>query len=193
MILGDTHVSWLDMHRKAYRWTSVAELFKRLSMYATWNGANQYTIELDPGQVKVQDWYGWTDLVSITRIMEPVESWWKVTGAVQSVTVSAFELIPVYNPADAKSGFHGDLKYGYVLKNPEKMIGLTGFRHQLMQRPADSGISEFVPFTVESADVHPESGYSIVTRSGSVTANCIRLFTANEAAVNDQGVLCGRN
>lgn len=176
MIHPLTKVQWIDVKSQQVFTDTIDKMFQMYSLKAKDND-NESEIILD-SIVKVTDWYGWTDVVSIKRI-ECCIVWKHIYAATKSVVLSNNTTIPVYEDDSSYKGFHGETKYNHIIKS------LCDIRSGDMIR-IRRGIDDYgneVEFAnvelLQNKECIPTEnyGYEIVTKSGFFNANNIHLFS----------------
>lgn len=190
MIHPDTPIRWLDTHDENVRKNTVAEIFAKFAEHATALSGDTSEITFgDTSTIKVQDWYGWTDLLAITRYSNvPLEAWRKIAlmyDEERFIRVTQTELIPVYEHERATRGFHGELKYPYILKNPGKLEVNDRLRVRDVTYPTRQEFSTVYYKEIPNGD--KDYAYGIVTKSRFYNANGFHLYGScvidNDAAI----------
>lgn len=133
--------------------------------------------------IKITDMFGWTSIIAIQKLLVSKE-WRKINTTInQSIIVHSNTLVPIYDPSKPSRGFHGEVKYPYVFKNPDKI--LPGDVTRL--RDIDN---EFFSVDVEKLDDTIDIGnddfaFEILTESRFCNINRIHMFASNSITIDE--------
>jgi len=114
--------------------------------------------------------------------------WYEITieNGNNKIYVTEDELIPVYKTEDVKRGFHGEIKYSYILKSPSKIESsdYMRFRKVYNDDPDYSYDLTFEPVIIKECK-GPEYAYKIITRSKFYNAFGMHLWGCNDIPVTE--------
>lgn len=197
MIHPDTQVQYLDIKVGEPRYRSIKELFQEYAYFATKDleykdGSSISSIDFRDLNVKITDLYGWTDLIQVSKIRIGNNGmdykWFDLLTANKQIMVTKDELVPCYQVEDVHTGFHGEVKIRYVLKNPRMIRATDSLRIHNGEKP-DGIPSEFntveVIELIPSKSINPEFGYFIKTRSKFYNGNDIHLYGSDEIDMDE--------
>lgn len=177
MISPEMELQWMNVKEEQVKTTSVFDLFKENShrMMRIKNGYKE--IRFSPGELKITDWRGWTDIEYIRKVEAITPSWIQISAGQQSILVSEHEEIPVYTSISPRKGFHGASVYNYQLKRPYDIDPLTDFLRIRRGIDLDEIPIEFDhPSLQFKGRCHSDFGYEIGTRSKFFNCNNVHIF-----------------
>lgn len=192
MIHEKNEIHWMDIKSENVQNSDISVIFKEYShMIEQVPCSPDMTIfqinfiDLDDKQIKnikISDLYGWTNIISIRKIVltNPFK-WYKITAGNREIIVSENTLIPVYYEQSKRRGFHGAVLYNYILKHPSKINPNDRIRiHR------GRGSNEFTVAEIEEYESNENFGYEIITKArfGNVNHISVHMFdsiTADEA------------
>ena len=168
MLHPTSEVQWMDIgFHKSYI-SSIADLFSKYSFKANKISDTVSEILFDGNNiVKVTDWFGWTDVLSIRKI-DNVERWnWVVTDS-NIIYCSPDTLLPVYSLESIKIGFHGEVKYSFIIKEIQDLT----MNDDIRVRREDHHPLGFVKARKLGGTLNQSStGYKVLTKSGFFNCN----------------------
>lgn len=130
--------------------------------------------------IKITDLYGWTDLVELSKKPIQGESYWmEIKAGENTIIVDSFTLIPVYLTDNPTVGYHGEVKYDYVLKHPEKILPTDKIR--IKRGMTDM---EFVTPVIKRSNYDGKFGYEIMTKSRFANMENVYMFASDMLKVN---------
>ncbi len=189
MIYPTTKIQWLDFKEQLPFEESIQEMFQKYSHMFYRMKDNDYNLDtiLFDQFIKVKDLTGWTDLISIKRIEKTKGVKWfnlRAMGSYENIIVSEDELIPIYIINDHMVGFHGEVKYSYILMNPEK-IPLDD-NHKLRMHELTHLDLDFIPLSISHYScTNINYGYELITKSRFFNGNNIHLYGSDEISFDD--------
>lgn len=167
----------MDVKGEQVKTTSAFDLFKEYSHRATRNGNGNEEVRFNPGELKITDWRGWTDVISIERIETWLfTTWARLSVGNQNILVTGGELVPVYTSTVPKKGFHGASVFEYQLKEYQSIDSNTDFIRIRRGINPNGGHIEFAHPIIEVEMIHPKFGYKITTRSKFFNCNNVHIF-----------------
>lgn len=181
MIHPDTPIRWLGIYDQTVHNTTIADLYRKYIERShptdVLGDVNFITFD-EERYVKIQDWYGWTDIISIERHSNiPLRSWRDVSlfyDHHRKIRVTSDELIPVYEQERAMRGFHGEIKYPYILKRSKDLEIDDRLRIRDVDYPVRTEFSLIQSNEVPNGD--KDYGYRIITKSRFYNANGFHLY-----------------
>lgn len=191
MIHPQSKVTWMDLTEGGKVYTDTIDaIFEKHAINVHQIGKDVSVIAFgaeNGPKIKIQDWTGWTNVMTIWKHMSIGERWITISAIGLPewfVNVSEYELVPFYDPDDSKQGFHGEVKYAYRLKHPEKRLSTDHMRVR--------GGEDFFKDNPQFTKVHIEPmvddgtshGYQIYTLSTFMSANGFHLYASDEVDVN---------
>ena len=169
-------LQWMNVREEQVKTTSAFDLFKENShrVMRVKNGYRE--IRFNPGELKITDWRGWTDIEYIRKVESRFIPWVRIIAGNQVIIVSSSEEIPVYKSDVPKKGFHGASVFSYQLKTPSKFSPLTDLIR--IRRGVDSNGDpiEFAKPLVVDGLTQYEYGYEIGTKSKFFNCNNVHIF-----------------
>lgn len=188
MISPDTIISWIDIKSGKETTGPVKELFRHYAGRMNHSPIDEFVIYFTGGEVKVKDWYGWTDLKFIRSSPATVEGFWtKLKAGNRELIISQNNFIPVYNTEKVTVGFHGEQKPDYILKhagkimeNQETFVGRIRYGEN-----EDSDYADMSIVRIRAEDNPPVSGYELSTKSRFVNANDIYIYASDELDISE--------
>jgi len=119
MIHPDSNLHWIDLKAQRVYTGAMSKLFQMYSHRAKNITSDLSEVIFDSDNVvKVTDYTGWTDAISIRRRSESIVNFClvRVDATIHHLLVCTPEtLIPVYDGTKI-SGFHGETKHRFVIK-----------------------------------------------------------------------------
>lgn len=186
MISSVTNVHILDIDKEANCNGSIASFFAHYSYLWKSISENESEIDFSGMNVKIKDWTGWTQLNKIVRI-ENNRPWSRMvcTDLLQEFYGSIIirdQMIPVYDNSLSKPGFHGEVKYKYILRNDLYLNGMEKFVMRVFVNGEQW--QQFIPMRLEPVlESNPMEnrhvGYDIYTKSGFFNANGFHLCSSD--------------
>lgn len=165
---------------------SIDQLFQRYS-HLSFEDGNNRSINFAALNVKIADWFGWADLLKITKISnEPV--WnilqFKTPGGDGHIIVTKDERIMTYDPAISTRGKNGAPIYTPQLNILSELIQ-SGEIHKIFIRCRYDGDTLIAPGQFQHVDLVQSDdttnhGYLIETSTGTYTANMTQVCGMNE-------------
>lgn len=181
MISPEMSVQWMNVKDERVQVTSLSDLFKENShrIMRLKNGYKE--IRFNPGELKITDWRGWTDVEYIRKVETEFTTWIRISVGNQSILVSDDEELPVYTSIVPKKGFHGASIFEYQLKEPQRIDQATDFIRVRRGVDSDENHIEFAhPIIKVETIYHPKFGYEIGTRSKFFNCNDIHIFGSDD-------------
>lgn len=181
MLHPNTEVQWMDVPSQKVYTDTVMKMYQMYSHKATKfleGSETVYSYSSIPDKVKIQDWYGWTDVKVIKRI-EGISEWVYLIIANHQLLVTNQTLIPVYDIKNPFQGFHGETKYPFIVK-PVQVMTLEDMVRIRMGKDSNGEEIEFTPtypgliFQMKQRDCN--HGYEIITQSGFFNAQNVHLW-----------------
>lgn len=185
MISPDTVVSWIDIKTGKERTDAVQQLFQEYANDARMIEAGWFKIYFEEGAVKVKDWYGWTDLISIEIHQDTTEySWHRITVGDKELVANGVSFIPIYNPHQSTAGFHGQQKHPYILAHVARIPKENAWL-RVRYGSEDSDFAEVTRDEFLGEADYPNAGYDLCTKSGFVNANDIYIHASDDVNIED--------
>lgn len=190
MLYPTTRIQFMDVNSEEVTTCSVDAFFRKyFHKSEQYHAIRRINFERDGMIVKIRDNEGWTDIRYIDMYNND-DGWVVMHAADKTITVSPFTFIPTYDEEHPETGFHGEIKYPYILMHPEKVHenkakvrvikGHDGrkdveFAHGIIL-PNDSFLSKIATFVI---------GYNIVTKSRFFNAEGVYLFGDEELTLEE--------
>lgn len=191
MIMADQEVQWLDIDTGEVRTDTVEALVGRYIHRVESDDQGRRLIDFMsmPKPVKVTDWKGWSDLLSIqwfpNEMKVPVVALTTAHGKTLTGTWGA--LMPVYDPSSIDRGFHGETKYAHQILNVGSVAVGDTIRVLHLSDELGNQFDFDIVRSIEETEQFCHSGYHFATMSGYMNVGDIYIFTgSNEqyAAIN---------
>jgi hypothetical protein len=152
-------MKWIDVDSSKVSEALIGDLFKMYS-HKMEERDDGYYIDFRNFNVKVQDHTGWTQVLSM-RITVDTSGWSEVSVGDSSVIVSDSTLIPVYDLSRHSSGFHGEVKYPFVVKKLSDV-----HQDDKVKIRTISGSTLYIPIECKpNRNIYPVSGYLLEVKS----------------------------
>lgn len=155
--------------------TSVGNIFR---FFADQMKPIEDGFQIEFKNAKIQDWFGWTNLLSIKKIEASHLKWYRVLYRYwmhAAIIVSEDEKLLVYHPDVSIKGANGAKKYEITLRTPKEYDKYNPFI--LRSRfPGDSidDKKQFNPCSISEAPYHDGAyGYIIDTSSGTYNVDSL--------------------
>ena len=175
MISPEMKVQWMNVKEEQVKTTSILDLFKEHSHRSTKMNDGHEEIRFNPGELKVTDWRGWTDIEYIRRIEDMNVLWVALCTDSHDIIVSSEELIPVYKLSIPRRGFHGASIFEYQLKIPRDIDKTTDFIRIRRGFNQEEFVHIYEPI-YDCTSAPSLFGYEIGTRSKFFNCNNIHIF-----------------
>lgn len=185
MIRGNSIIRIIDVETGEHLACPISTV---VSMYANMIKNTKNGIEVDFNNVKIQNWFGWTNLESIQKIYNPDVTWYDVTyrkHPEMTITMSNDERLMSYNPNRTMPTANGGSKYPVELISVENAynLGLENpviLRSRYLNDAIDSP-DQFVEATIKPAKNQNALqgsngayfGYVVRTSSGAYTIDSL--------------------
>lgn len=187
MIHPNTQIQYLDIKVGEPRYNTVNDLYREYSHKANMLTDDCSVINFSSNSnVKITDLFGWTDIIQIKRIKSDNITWNNINVANKQILLSNDELIPFYDINKTTIGFHGEVKYEYILKHLIKSDRSKDF---LRIRNGENELGEnieFSPINIYSmSNDKTNYGYQLITRSRFFNGNDIHLFGCDAVLLNE--------
>lgn len=169
--LTDIHI--LDIDHEVSLHDSINKVFQYFSYLRKEDNGFSY-IDLSKVNVKIKDWTGWTQLLRI-EAFNNIDSWDQLSSPNPLILID--EIIPIYSPDVSKQGFHGEVKYKYILYDYQYLKGMKEFTVRAIVD--GDNWQAFLPMHLESIQDDTSVGYKIYTKSGFYNANNIHLCSSD--------------
>lgn len=176
---------------------TLEELFSKFSSisYDLLSGIREINFKDNELNVKVQDMFGYTDLLCIRRLeiesLVPGRTHWDdIIAGDKTITARNDTIIPTYDLREEEIiGFHGEVKRDYQLKYVDN-IEETDYVRIL----PSNGESEYVKPEIKpfSLNVKYGHGYCLVTKSGFCNINGIYIRANYQVATNEAALMMAR-
>lgn len=174
--LTDIHI--LDIDHEVSIHDPISKVYQYFSHLRKEDNGFSY-IDLSNLNVKIKDWTGWTQLLKI-EAYDDIDDWDKLSSPIPLVLKD--EIIPIYSPDVSKQGFHGEVKYKYILHEYQYLKGMKEFIVRTIVDDRDDDVWQlFIPMHLESVPNSSKNkvGYKIYTKSGFFNANNIHLCSSD--------------
>lgn len=172
MIYPNTIIHWLDIHDSTSRETYIEAMFQQYS-HLTVSENNSLVIRFDDRlNVKIKDWYNWTQAISITKYMRNSLdiTWRHIKIANHDLCITGDTMIPFY------SNVNTDKYTCNVKRYDDKIANVDHFR----VRDGVTSDGNDITFVCNEEKLGLMEGdyyYRLVTRSGSFNANNILMWS----------------
>ena len=135
-------------------------------------------IDFSNRNVKLKDWYGWTQLLKLRRVETKYKICWEeLRVANSSLIVSLDTIVPAYSsPVDYILGFHGERKYPFTPKPYKDMD-----RNEYLRIRGGFAKGREVEFTndIDISSLKEGNHYfSLETLSGTFNANQVYMIAS---------------
>lgn len=179
-----TMIHWADINSTEVLESGFSTLFQRYSVDSVEVSSKKddirsiYEIDFRDRNVKVKDWFGWTQLLKLRRIETKYKICWEeLKIANSSLILSLDTIVPVYQSlVDFIIGFHGERKYHYEAK-PYKDMG-HGEYLRIRNGFVNGKEIEFTDDIEISSLKEGNHYFSIETMSGTFNANSIYMIAS---------------
>jgi len=178
MLHPENRIKWIDVDSQKVDKAPIEDLFQKYS-YKMEERDGGYYIDFRELNVKVQDHTGWTQLLSMRKTAGALE-WIEISGVLASGCFTAFmisdsTLIPVYDLSKSSIGFHGELKYPFIVKK------LSDIHTDDRVKIKNDGKTSYLPLYlldeyVDKEGVDPIHGYQLETKSKMFTISGLQLW-----------------
>lgn len=180
MIDRDTIIHILDIDEGNSIESSVSSIFQKYSMYMDDEGV----VDFSSRNIKIKDWTGWTQLMSIQRIKSNGAMNWKILTPtfeklpedLSSELILKGEVLPIYSHDDTLKGFHGEVKYKYSLSHIDDISNEIVLRARI---PRTTEWQRFIVMGIGDYTSLHDDGFVIVTKSGFYNANIYHLCSSD--------------
>ncbi len=173
----DTIVHWLDIDKEYVGEDTISSMFQYFALLANVNSNRNEVLFKNPNNtsydfnVKLKDWYGWTNVISISKTEIPIT--WRIIelNGLAKLHVCDDTLIPVCsNIARTFRGFNGEVKYRYEIRKYKELQPTDFFR---VRDIVDNNFTDDIRVCGSATTDHY---YSIVTKSSFFNGNNILLY-----------------
>ena len=165
MLSGNTVIHILDIESEESLHMPIVDIFDAYIMHADMSTG---IIDFTNLNVKIKDWTGWTQLMSIRSIKNTDDVNWKLVTPKDEELPNAElkmvdQILPIYSNSDAtKIGFHGEVKYSYQLTHIDELPMDGMLRAKI---PYSLDWQRFITVKSEKSTSEPV-GFEITTKSG---------------------------
>lgn len=165
MLSGNTDIHILDIETEESLHMPIVDIFDTYIMHADMSTG---IIDFTKLNVKIKDWTGWTQLLSIRSIKNTDDVNWKLVTPKDEELPNAElrmvnQILPIYSNSDTtKIGFHGEVKYNYQLIDVNELPTDAMLRAKI---PNTINWQRFIAVKAEKSISEPV-GFEIVTKSG---------------------------
>ena len=184
MIHGSSIIHVLNLDRRESYLGTVEEVLNKLKASLLILGENDY--DFSKNNVMIGDWTGWTKLNAININM--CDRWIELNPlSVFEAELPHFNIqlsgdtpIPLYDPFNKSSEFHGEVKYNYKIKQLKDVIGdedCLYMRNKEIHKYRESN-NQFIQMISTETNLKVSIGYEIYTRSGFVNVNNFHLLSS---------------
>lgn len=166
MVHQNSIVQWMDLDTKDVKEMEISRMFGQYIARANRVSDNMMMGAFKNDRIKITDWKGWSQVLSITRESNITE-WYKLTTKFGTViTAAPCTEIMIYNPDKMHKGFHGESKYEYVDTTFRAIeIGdVVRVRHTQNSNGYDVNFDSIE--SIEHLCTDPAIGYHVKTKSG---------------------------
>ena len=119
MVYPTSKLQWIDVNSEE---SIIGEIQKLYSIYS--HKAQEITKEISEINfeknndiVKIQDHYGYTDLIKLKKIKSNMPIWYSMEIDNNLLVIDNKIKIPVFDTSESTKGFHGEVIYPYKLKS----------------------------------------------------------------------------
>lgn len=176
-------INWLDTSTGEWRIESLSNFIRFNSKYLRFDNNYVRLYDFSTTEVRVRDLEGWTRLLKVKISKENFE-WRKITVGNESIVVSVDTLIPVYDDIENPTiGFHGERKYSYTFKNPDKILPSDFIR---LTSPAELILKLFANFSsIEKGYINTDHSFDIVTTSRFINMDGMYMFAGDSITAEE--------
>lgn len=187
MIHPNTQIQYIDIKLGEPKYNTVNDLYREYAHKANMLTDNCSIIDFGSNyNVKVIDLFGWTDIIQIKRIKSDAIVWNNINVANKQILLSDDELIPFYDIDETTRGFHGEVKYKYILKHLIKSDKSKDFIRIRKGEDEFNNDIEFSPIRIHSVSNDKTNyGYQLITKSRFFNGNDIHLFGEDTVLLNE--------
>lgn len=185
MIGPNSKVSWIDVKTGDHHDGTITELFRDYAERIVMAGEHDAYIVFRAGEIKIKDWYGWTDLVMIHENSNALDLMWHqlhVDNDTLYITGNTF--IPIYDPNKDRAGFHGQQLQEYVLYYLCCIPHDTAWVRKRFTSTGEDLVLAHEEFLIPTPD-ELKTGYDIITASSFVNANNIYIYASDGIDIKD--------
>lgn len=190
MIHSSTKIHILDINEKISLNATIADVYRNFSRFQKHVG-DRLVVDLSNENVVIKDWTGWTKLYKMEKIEKKAgekDIEWDWIERLEPHDFLFYDtfvsdaIIPVYSKDISRPGFHGEVKYKYILKEYHNLKEMNQFTMRLMldsenwQKFISVHLEPLSPnYVFENASI----GYEIYTKSGFYNANGFHLCSSD--------------
>jgi len=181
MIHPVNDLQWMDVKSEKVTTGSAMTLFQEYAhkVMRVRDGVKELLFR--PGELKITDWKGWTDVEYIRRVDALMMPWVTISAADRKIIVSPDEEIPVYEKPTPRRGFHGASVFAYKLKTPAELDPRTDFVRVRRGFDRSGHRVEFGhPMIIKTDTGTIGFGYEIGTRSKFFNCNNFHIFGSDD-------------
>ena len=127
--------------------------------------------------INVTEQFNWTRIVKLIKIAGNCK-WKRVNIENTHIYLNDFSLVPVYDIDEAYTGFHGEVKYPYKVKNISDLVSGDNIRLRRGKNSKGEEIEFGTSISIEDDEITTEYAYGLETMSGFFTGNNIHLIAS---------------
>ncbi|MCM1220108.1 MAG: hypothetical protein NC548_37020 [Lachnospiraceae bacterium] len=181
MIHPINELQWMDVKAGKVTKGSAMNLFQEYAhrVMRVRNGVKE--LLFSPGELKITDWRGWTDVEYIRKVEALMMPWVTISAGDKTIIVSSGEEIPVYEETTPRKGFHGASVFAYKLKTAREFDPRTDFVRVRRGLDRNGDPIEFDhPMIIKTDTGTIGFGYEIGTRSKFFNCNNFHIFGSDD-------------
>lgn len=185
MFSDHNKIRWMDVATEKVVKADLSTFFRTyIHLVKTYTDKDHFSVEeidFNDRIIKVQDMFGWTDVLSVYRIDKhrPL-NWNYIESGTKWVIVSDGTTMLTYDPSKMSRGFHGEVKYESMVKsayNLKENVDILRLHRGGVDENYNS--IEFAPIhKINTIDDDRSKGYVFKTRSGKMNISGIHCFSA---------------
>lgn len=128
MIHPNMNISIIDIDAEKANICTIDEFYKRYIEHSEEINTDDCIsrINFSWANIKITDWYGWTQLLSVEKVPVDKTKWMELRVGLKDIPIAESAIIlssetpvPSYNPYKSTKYFHGEIKYLFEVKTFE--------------------------------------------------------------------------
>ena len=185
LIYKDQQIQFIDVNKELMKKDSIENIYQMYShKIELYDNKFSYINFADKDNVKISDLYGWTEIFRFAK-MPNINTWKSIKVADKEIIISSETLIPCYDINNPYRGFHGEVKYPYILKNPEKLTSEDWLRIHRGKDQNNNDIEFDHPIVNDFIPNNNEYGYDIITKSRFGNVNDVQILLSNNVTIEE--------
>lgn len=187
LIFKDQKIQFMDIRAELMVNDTIEHIYQKYShMIKSFDQRTSFIdFKDDRVNAKISDVYGWTQLLTISKVNEVYHKWKRVKVADKETIISDVTFLPCYDIKNPYKGFHGEVKYHYKLKHPSKLNSDDWIRIHRGKDENGNDIEFDHPIVEDFNPSKIECGYSIISKSRFGNVGDIEILLTNSVTMNE--------